>query len=125
MALPQAVLGLDDRGNVLFGNAAAEELLRESDGLAVERRRLFVDVAREQATLDRLIIEAVNSGVEIGTGWARVSRPSGKLPYAVFVAPMDSLKDELASVGVRVAVVVHDLAKRQSVNPNCSPACTT
>jgi len=40
MALPQAVLGLDDRGNVLFGNAAAEELLRESDGLAVERRRL-------------------------------------------------------------------------------------
>ena len=117
-AVPQALFALDGHGAIVFANARAEHVLRVSDDLCSRNGRLGVKLATEQDKLDRLIIESAQFGVAASGGWARVSRGSGGLPYAVFVCPLKGDDDELVAANAKVLVIVHDTAQRRGADRN-------
>ena len=83
------VLLVDRDARVIAANQAAEEILREQDGLFLEKGTLKATAARESAALHKLIRERVVIGVSTGEaqGTMLVERPSGKRALALFVAP--------------------------------------
>lgn len=115
--LPQAVFGLSADGRVVHCNSAAWRLLDNGDGLAIAGGRLRLICAAETAELDRLIAEASSMLPLARTGWARVSRPSGAPPYALFVAPLRIDDDQLLATRAKILVVVHDPWARRSADP--------
>jgi PAS domain-containing protein/DNA-binding CsgD family transcriptional regulator len=117
-AVPQALFALDGDGGILFANSRAQEILRAADGLNSKEGRLATALGSEQAMLDRLIREAALVDIATGGGWARVPRPSGGPPYAVFVAPLRGEDEELMAANAKVLVVVHDTAQRRGADPN-------
>ena len=116
-AMPQAVFAIDDRGRIIFANLAAEALLREQDGLAIFEATLIASRAVEQSRLDGIIVEALLASGRSSSGWARISRPSGRSPYAVFAAPLDLEDEELTANGARALLFVYDLARQPKANP--------
>jgi len=112
-ALPQAVFALSAGGAVLFANGKGRALLSLWDGLSVDGGRLAARLPPEQARLDARIAEATNPLGAHPSGWTRLSRPSGKLPFALFVAPLVLEEDEPIAAHARVIVVVHDLAEQR------------
>jgi len=116
-ALPQALFALDASGQIRFANAAATDLVRACDGLSIVSGRLQATLAGEQSALDTLIVESAMQTTRTASGWTRISRANGKPPYAALVAPLRVDENELASAAVRVMVVVHDLARRLTVDP--------
>jgi DNA-binding CsgD family transcriptional regulator/PAS domain-containing protein len=115
-AMPQALFALDDDGRILFANSRAEACLRAADGLCLADGRLSTALASEQPAIDRLIKGAGIAGMATGSGWARVSRPRGGLPYAMFVSPLRTGDDELLSANAKVLVIVHDTAQRRGAD---------
>jgi DNA-binding CsgD family transcriptional regulator/PAS domain-containing protein len=115
-ALPQALFALDGDGAILFANSRAQAFLRAADGLCSTDGRLGTALPSEQSALDRLIREAALVDIGAGRGWARVSRPSGGLPYAVFASPLRVGDDELLAAKARVLIVVHDTAQRPAAD---------
>lgn len=116
-ALPQALFALDEQARIVFANAAASELALIEDGVSVSAGCLLAFVPGEQASLDRLVLDALHYAFEGGGGWMRISRCSGQPPYAVFVAPLRSQKEPLASAGAKVLVVVHDPMRSRGIDP--------
>jgi DNA-binding CsgD family transcriptional regulator len=116
-AMPQAVFAIDARGRVIFANSAAEALLIERDGLAILDATLVANRVLEQSRLDGIIVEALSVSGRTSSGWARISRPSGRSPYAVFAAPLDLEDEELTTDGARALLFVYDLATQ----PKCRP----
>lgn len=115
--LPQAVFALGATGNLLFVNRRAREQLRDGDGLWLDGRQLRCADSGEQARLDAMIRSATLPAADLSAAWMRVSRPSGRLPYAVFVSRLSMGEDEeLASPEARVLVMVHDPAQRRSAD---------
>lgn len=112
-ALPQAVLALGPAGQILFANARGADLLGSRDGLSIEDGRLVSASPVEQVRLDQLMRGAADPLIAGCGGWARVSRPSGKLAYAVFVAPLRVEDSELLAVNARVLVLVHDPSEQR------------
>jgi DNA-binding CsgD family transcriptional regulator len=112
-ALPQAVFALDGGGIVLLANDAAERLIAACDGLGLEGGRLQATIPAERTSLENSIRSATVATGECSTGWTRVSRPSGRLPYAVFVAPLQVADEELLAARARALVVVHDPSTHQ------------
>jgi PAS domain-containing protein/DNA-binding CsgD family transcriptional regulator len=81
----------DGAGRVLVVNRAAEEMAAANDGLLMRSSRLTADRADEAAALTRHIAEAVQTaarGSGQGGGSLRISRPSGRSPFAVLVTPL-------------------------------------
>jgi DNA-binding CsgD family transcriptional regulator/PAS domain-containing protein len=115
-SLPQAVFALDDDGRIRFANDRARQLLEAADGLGSEDGHLKAAFVADRARLDMLIRDANGLPMSSG-GWSRVERPSGRLPYALFVAPLINDDDELLASECRVLVVVHDFANASSVDP--------
>jgi DNA-binding CsgD family transcriptional regulator len=109
-ALPQAVLALDELGTILFANAAAERLLANGDGLVLSGR-LSTSDPRQQSALASLIFSAGNR-TGGGGGWMRINRASGRLPYALLIAPLATREDELNRTRASVLAVVHDPTAR-------------
>lgn len=66
--------------------------------------------------LERLIRDAARLDMNASNGWARVSRPSGGLPYAVFVSPLRGDDEKLLAANAKVLVVVHDTAQRRGAD---------
>ena len=116
-ALPQAVFALDSNGHVCFANAAAASLIGRADGIAVAGGRLATLVPVEQTRLDRLIVEAAGIEAISSSGWAKVSRQNGAMPYAVFVAPLQRPDDDFSNGAASVVVIVHDPCSRKLVDP--------
>ena len=116
-ALPQPLFALREDGQLLFANDAGAELIRNSDGISVGVGRLQLASSSEQATLDSLVTAAAGAATAARTGWTRISRPSGKTPYAVLVAPLRTDNDAFADGTVKVLVVVHDSAARRTIEP--------
>ena len=110
-ALPQAVFALDSSARVLVANGPAQRLIATADGLAVEAGQLRASLLADQARLAAMIQAAIEPVNEAGRAWARVSRPSGGLPLALFVAPLNVADEQLAAAGAKVLVIVHDTAE--------------
>lgn len=116
-ALPQAVFALDRKGVLLFANAAGCDLLASADGLTTEQGQLRTAAAEEQAGLDESIRSAMAPlGYQL-SGWAKVSRPSGRLPLAVFVTPLPAAEEEITAAGASVLLMVHDIAEHRCADP--------
>jgi DNA-binding CsgD family transcriptional regulator len=81
-----AVLLLDGRARVRASNRRADELLETQDGLRADREGLRASSAAETAAL-RAIIASTAQAAPSG-GAIAVSRPSGREPLAVLVAPL-------------------------------------
>jgi DNA-binding CsgD family transcriptional regulator len=114
-ALPQAVFALDGQGAVLFANGRGRELLRAADGLSLEAGLLRTAYPNDQIDLNAMIrsaTEPLEPSASRGT-WAGVSRPSGRLPYAVFVAPLRVTGEDFLAAEAKVLVLVHDLSEQR------------
>jgi DNA-binding CsgD family transcriptional regulator/PAS domain-containing protein len=80
------VLLLDGRGHVRAANRRAEQLLDLHDGLRADRDGLRAASTADTAAL-RALIAGTASAVPTG-GAIAVTRPSGRDPFAVLVAPL-------------------------------------
>lgn len=112
-ALPQGVFALDRKGMVRFTNDRAARILSANDGIALESGHLKTASTSDQLRLDRLVADAASPAPVPSTssGWIRVARRSGRLPYAVFIAPLATSDEEFLGGGCRVLVLVHDLSE--------------
>jgi PAS domain-containing protein/DNA-binding CsgD family transcriptional regulator len=113
------VLITDGAGRVLLLNYAAEEIAAANDGLLLQGGRLGATRAEEATALTRCIADAVRTaGRRNGQGGGSIciSRPSGRRPFAVLVAPL-SPETPLAAEHERPAalVLITDLDRRQDV----------
>lgn len=115
-ALPQAVFALDSAGLVRFANARARQMLAAADGIGMEAGSLTTAIAADQSRLDALIAGAASATPAGSGGWSRVARPSGRLPYVLFVSPLVNDDDELLASSCRVLVLVHDFSEARSVD---------
>jgi DNA-binding CsgD family transcriptional regulator len=108
--LPTGVLVLDSGRHVLLKNRGADRILALKDGLSLDRNGPSADDARENASLQNLIadaIERVGRDTAMTTGFLAVSRGSGKRSFAVMVAPL--LKDASSVLrDAAVAILVAD-----------------
>lgn len=107
--LPTGMLLLNGRRQVLLQNAEAERLLADGDGLHLEGDRLGAEDARENADLQALIADAMEAETDrllAAHGFQSISRPSGKRPLSLMVAPMrvGSARSPLTDVAVALFV---------------------
>ena len=116
-ALPQAVFALDSSGRLLFANGAGIAMLAAHDGLSDEAGRLRTAAASEQAMLDELLRSAIAPLHGGSNGWVRVSRPSGRLPLAVYVGPLNVADEELNAAQAKVLVMAHDTCEQRAADP--------
>lgn len=109
-ALPQAVLALDGQGRLLFANPAGHQLLVAADGIAIRGGRVVTAAPRDQRLLDNAMSRAIGDLALPAGGWAKISRPSGCLPYVAFVAPLHGAEQDqqMTEAAARLLVIVHD-----------------
>jgi PAS domain-containing protein/DNA-binding CsgD family transcriptional regulator len=93
--LERGAIVVDRAGRVVTLNRAAREIVAAADGLTVRAGALHAATAAETAQLARLIAGAAATGNGNGNsldpgGAIALSRPSGKRPLSVLVAPLPS-----------------------------------
>jgi DNA-binding CsgD family transcriptional regulator len=84
-------------GIVLFMNAAAERLIRASDGLAITAGQLRALLPGETASLAALIGKAAGTSAGRGRGSGgnlQISRPHGRGPLELLISPLPALHDD-------------------------------
>jgi DNA-binding CsgD family transcriptional regulator/PAS domain-containing protein len=89
--LPTGIVLLDRRRRVVIQNRRAERILQLEDGFRVDRNGPGAEDAREHATLQQIIADAMEAvkGREFeASGFATISRPSGRRPFVVMVTPL-------------------------------------
>jgi len=89
--LPFGVVIANAAGRALIVNRAAADMAAANDGLLLRDRRLATARAEEAAALACHIAEAVRTAGKCngeGGGSLLVTRPSGRRPFAVVVAPL-------------------------------------
>jgi DNA-binding CsgD family transcriptional regulator/PAS domain-containing protein len=89
--LPYGVVILDETGQILFVNAAGEEMLAEGDGLRTVGGRLSAIPRREADALRHLVAKASAPPGRLpegAAGFLQVSRPSGQRDFALLIAPL-------------------------------------
>jgi DNA-binding CsgD family transcriptional regulator/PAS domain-containing protein len=92
--MPNAALLLDGRGRITHANAAAEQLLRQSDGIAFDALgsvQLVSPLASERNALARALKEALDvaGGLDMSLSEpVRISRPSGAASLLVLAVPL-------------------------------------
>jgi DNA-binding CsgD family transcriptional regulator len=109
--LPMGMLLLNSRRVVVVQNAAAEHIVAEGDGFLVDGSRPGAEDARENAALQTLIADAMEANADqalAAHGFQSVSRPSGKRPFSLMVAPLSVGSANSASNDVAVALFVSD-----------------
>jgi DNA-binding CsgD family transcriptional regulator len=109
--IPHAVFIVNAQGAVVEANGRAARLLLERDGLGMARGRLEADAPEAERGLARAIRAAspAAGGGAVG-GTVQVSRPSGRRPYQVVVAPFARIGASLANTrrDVSALVIVSD-----------------
>ena len=108
------MLLLDSKRRVVVQNRGAERILAADDGFRIDRHGPSADDARENATLQKLIADAMEprAGQEIrSAGFVAISRPSGERSYAVMVTPLLAAPRSVMSDAV-VALFVADPSAR-------------
>jgi DNA-binding CsgD family transcriptional regulator len=114
--LPFGVVIAHAAGRVLIANRAVEEMAAASDGLILSGARLTADRTDDAAALARLIDEVLQSAARRGgqgSGSLRISRPSGRRPYAVLVAPLSERTTLLADSQAPAALILITDPERQ------------
>ncbi len=89
--LAQALILLDQQGQVVWLNSKAAALLRQADGLKISERELHAGTPGETAALHRLIRNAAQVARAPRTsagGALSITRPSLKRAYRLLVAPL-------------------------------------
>jgi PAS domain-containing protein/DNA-binding CsgD family transcriptional regulator len=113
------VLITDGAGRVLLLNYAAEEIAAANDGLLLQGGRLGATRAEEATALTRCIADAVRTaGRRNGQGGGSIciSRPSGRRPFAVLVAPLSPETALAAEYQLPAALIlITDLDRRPEV----------
>jgi DNA-binding CsgD family transcriptional regulator len=101
------LVGLRADGTVLFINAAADDVIRAGDGLAVIDGLLRAARAANDRTLQDIIARVLRPEPDAppdGGGAVAVARPSGRTPFALRVMP--SIAGEGARAGELPAALV-------------------
>jgi DNA-binding CsgD family transcriptional regulator len=109
--LPTGLLLLDERRRVVLQNRGADRIARLDDGFRIDAAGPSAEDARENATLQKLIADSMESGARgqtAATGFLAISRPSGKQSFAVMVAPLLSAPDRTVARDATVAIFVAD-----------------
>jgi DNA-binding CsgD family transcriptional regulator len=121
--MPNAALMLDGRGRVTQANKAAEELLRQSDGIAFDAGgslQLVSALAGERHALARALKDALDVSAGVGgilSEPVRVSRPSGAAPLLVLAVPLPRPSFpfwELVAPARALVVIVDPAAKSRA-----------
>jgi DNA-binding CsgD family transcriptional regulator len=92
--MPNAALLLDARGRVTQANKAAEQLLRQSDGIAFDGKgslQLVSALPGERLALSLALKDALDVADGLGTSLSepvRISRPTGAAPLLVLAVPL-------------------------------------
>jgi DNA-binding CsgD family transcriptional regulator len=118
--LPTGLLLLDAKRRVVVRNKGAEKILAANDGFRIDRHGPSADDARENATLQKLIADAIDSrgGHELrAAGFVAVSRPSGQRSYAVMVTPLLAAPRKGGMSNAVVAIFVADPSARLFAGP--------
>src|SRR5262245_3547255 len=105
------VVIIDGKGKALFDNAQARELLARGDGLRLLPDGLSAVKASEAATLRRLIAQACATGMGRGLaagGALEITRPSGRRPLTLLVAPFRASAFALATERPAAVVFIGD-----------------
>lgn len=88
--LPNGVILLDDHGRILEVNCAAREILKQNDGLKIDKKELAASTPDQTKRL-RLAIAAaarVAQGISLSaSGSIGIHRPSGRRPFALMIMP--------------------------------------
>jgi DNA-binding CsgD family transcriptional regulator len=104
---------------VLLLNRAAEKMATANDGLLLQGGRLEAANFEEATALARCIAEAVRTAGRRnvrGGGSICISRPSGRRPFAVLVAPMSPETALAAEYQLPAALIlITDLDRRPEV----------
>jgi DNA-binding CsgD family transcriptional regulator len=118
--LPTGLLLLDAKRRVVVQNRGAERILAANDGFRIDRHGPSADDARENATLQKLIADAIDArgGQELrAAGFVAVSRPSGERSYAVMVTPLIAAPRRGGMSDAVVAIFVADPSARFYAGP--------
>ncbi len=91
--MPLGIMTLARSGRIVWANRRAEDILRQRDGLTVHHERLGGARADETARIEAAIGAAAGGR---GGDTVSVSRPSGRRPLAVIVAPVRRRADRAA-----------------------------
>jgi DNA-binding CsgD family transcriptional regulator len=89
--LPTGVLLLNKKREVVLRNRGADRIVSQDDGFRLDRNGPCVASARENAALQKLIADAMETqhrGALASTGFLSISRPSGRRSFAVMVTPL-------------------------------------
>jgi DNA-binding CsgD family transcriptional regulator len=89
--LPIGVLILDATGKVLAQNTIARHILDDRDGLSLHQGRVVAAQPAESAKLQRLVhlvCRRAERAADVTARALRVSRPSGRPAFHLFVAPL-------------------------------------
>ena len=109
-----AVLGLDQKSQVMFLNRQAEQILMENDGLSVANGRMTAFLPELNRPLQSLVSNAVATGAGCGGfpgGSMLMARKSGKSSLRLTVTPV-SAAFHGCSVRLAALVFLSDPAKR-------------
>jgi DNA-binding CsgD family transcriptional regulator len=112
--LPTGMLLLNSRRQVVVQNTAAERIVANADGFHVDGGRPGAEDAHENAALQTLIANAIEpqtGQVLAAHGFQSISRPSGKRPFSLMVAPLRVRFAGDSSADVVVALFVSDPEK--------------
>jgi len=113
--LPTGLLLLDAKRRIVVQNRGAERIIAANDGFRIDRHGPSADDARENATLQKLIADAIDArvGQEIrAAGFVAISRPSGERSYAVMVTPLLAVPGKSVMSDAVVAIFVADPSAR-------------
>ena len=114
--IPQSVMVVNKKGKVIYRNDGAKKMLEKNDGLQINRRgNLLAGLTRDTAKLKRLLSGVFNppSGrKDIYGGIARISRPSGRKPFAVLVSPVSEKTDSCFGSETLALMFVTDPEKK-------------
>jgi DNA-binding CsgD family transcriptional regulator len=118
--LPTGLLLLDAKRRVVVQNRGAERIITANDGFRIDRHGPSADDARENATFQKLIADAIDAraGQEIkSAGFVAISRPSGERSYAVMVTPLLAAPGRSVMSDAVVAIFVADPSARFYAGP--------
>jgi DNA-binding CsgD family transcriptional regulator len=123
--MPGPVLLLDADRSIVHANPAAETLLSENDGIVTDHdRHLHVAAAfpAESRALGRCLAAALSDAASLDVplhGPLRLSRPSGRAPLLILVAPLPPMPSALRN-GIKGG-----MALVQIIDPEAQPRDVT
>jgi DNA-binding CsgD family transcriptional regulator len=107
---PSAVVLLDDQRRVVYTNRSASLLKATADGIAIDVTGLVLADRQSHTQLQLHVAQAFSPDATQPSvaGVMRASRPSGKRPYSILVAPVSARLPALSTVRPVVCVIITD-----------------